>query len=171
MKIAIQEYNLLPKYLIYWTKLPYTYISFDLNNGWFIVVKFLFWNCHIKALDKGDLVLIIFVPNIQKGEVNYHFYFFIPNMDTNWHQKEPSRALKLQIFGAEIWNWARNEKWYQPQWDEAQWPMGSHHAERLVDPNLMFSVCTCSGVSEISNQIFLHAQVPQHDVWPMAWLV
>jgi hypothetical protein len=34
-------------------------------------------------------------------------------MDTNWHQKEPSRALKLQIFGAEIWNWARNEKWYK----------------------------------------------------------
>jgi hypothetical protein len=60
MKIAIKEYNLLPKYLIYWTKLLYTYISFDFNNGWFIVVKFLFWNCHIKALDKGDLVLIIF---------------------------------------------------------------------------------------------------------------
>jgi hypothetical protein len=34
-------------------------------------------------------------------------------MDTNWHQKEPSRALKLQIYGAEIWNWARNEKWYK----------------------------------------------------------
>jgi hypothetical protein len=34
-------------------------------------------------------------------------------MDTNWHQKEPSRALKLQISGAEIWNWARNEKWYK----------------------------------------------------------
>jgi hypothetical protein len=34
-------------------------------------------------------------------------------MDTNWHQKEPSRALKLQIYGAEIWNWARNEKLYK----------------------------------------------------------
>jgi hypothetical protein len=28
-------------------------------------------------------------------------------MDTNWHQKEPSRALKHQIYGAEIWNWGR----------------------------------------------------------------
>jgi hypothetical protein len=34
-------------------------------------------------------------------------------MDTNWHQKEPSRALKLKIYGAEIWNWARNEKLYK----------------------------------------------------------
>jgi hypothetical protein len=34
-------------------------------------------------------------------------------MDTNWYQKEPSRALKLQIYGAGIWNWARNEKWYK----------------------------------------------------------
>jgi hypothetical protein len=33
-------------------------------------------------------------------------------MDTNWHQKEPSRVLKLQK-DAEIWNWARNEKWYK----------------------------------------------------------
>jgi hypothetical protein len=39
------------------------YISFNLNNGSLIVVKFLFWNCHIKALDKGDLVLIIFAYN------------------------------------------------------------------------------------------------------------
>jgi hypothetical protein len=38
----------------------YMYISFNLNNGSFIVDNFLFWNCHIKALDKGDLVLIIF---------------------------------------------------------------------------------------------------------------
>jgi hypothetical protein len=60
MKIAIKEYNFLPKYLIYWTKQLYIYISFNLNNGSFIVVNFLFWNCHIKALDKGDLVLIIF---------------------------------------------------------------------------------------------------------------
>jgi hypothetical protein len=34
-------------------------------------------------------------------------------MDTNWHQKEPSRALKLQIYGAEIWNCARNENWHK----------------------------------------------------------
>jgi hypothetical protein len=34
-------------------------------------------------------------------------------MDTNWHQKEPSRALKLQIYGEEISNWAKNEKWYK----------------------------------------------------------
>jgi hypothetical protein len=60
MKIAIKKYNFGPKYLIYSTKLLYTYIFFDLNNGLFIVVKFLFWNCHIKALDNGDLVLIIF---------------------------------------------------------------------------------------------------------------
>jgi hypothetical protein len=36
------------------------YISFNLNNGSFIVVNFLFRNCNIKALDKGDIVLIIF---------------------------------------------------------------------------------------------------------------
>jgi hypothetical protein len=33
MKIAIKKYNFWPKYLIYSTKLLYTYISFDLNNG------------------------------------------------------------------------------------------------------------------------------------------
>jgi hypothetical protein len=49
-----------PKYLIYSPKLLYTYISFNLNNGSFIEVNFLFWNCHIKALDNKDLVLIIF---------------------------------------------------------------------------------------------------------------
>jgi hypothetical protein len=37
MKIAIKEYNFLPKYLIYSTKLLYRYISFNLNNGLFIV--------------------------------------------------------------------------------------------------------------------------------------
>jgi hypothetical protein len=31
---------------------------------------------------------------------------------TTTNCKEPSRALKFQIYGAEIWNWARNEKWY-----------------------------------------------------------
>jgi hypothetical protein len=34
-------------------------------------------------------------------------------MDTNGHQKEPSGALKLQIYAAEIWNCVRNEKWYK----------------------------------------------------------
>jgi hypothetical protein len=34
-------------------------------------------------------------------------------MDTNWHQKELSRAIKLQIYGAEIWNLATNKKWYK----------------------------------------------------------
>jgi hypothetical protein len=43
----------LPKF-IYWG------IFQMLKNNSFLVVNFLFWNCHIKALDKGDLVLIIF---------------------------------------------------------------------------------------------------------------
>jgi hypothetical protein len=37
-----QKYNFVPKYLIYSPKLLYTYISFNLNNGSFIEVNFLF---------------------------------------------------------------------------------------------------------------------------------
>jgi hypothetical protein len=63
---------------------------------------------------------ISFSYHFKKIEVSYflHIIYNQPKFqtykkDTNWHQKEQSRALKLQIYVAEIWNWARNEKWYK----------------------------------------------------------
>jgi hypothetical protein len=88
-KTFIIKYKFLPKYVIYWTKLLYMYISFNLNNGSFIVVNFLFWNCHIKALDKGDLVLIIFA--CDQVKINFPVGFSI-------HPKRIAKLLNPKSF-------------------------------------------------------------------------
>jgi hypothetical protein len=76
----------------------YTIISYYLPKKRYNIIYILSW---IEWYDRISYIIFL---SFQKK----YFYILFINNQSSKHTKR-----RTQIYGAEIWNWARNEKWYK----------------------------------------------------------